>query len=327
MEIMEKEKKKSPVSDALHIAGIVFSAVFSFIALVHTFNGNVWLSAFITLVVVVLLYFLPERLAHFKSLRVRRQVGRAKEDKWQEKALLAMYAAVALPLFVLLNHFVNVEFYSKNRIKLEGIESWNEVRRMEGAYQSALSQMLDVMEVKAKSAFSQYMSGTGPSRQAALDSLNVILGTSASVMSEADFETAVETKKNASRLSYSLDKFKTDRKFDTKVKEAEAAIKNWDILKVGYHLNESDVVFEEFLKEAKIKMPGFDYARTSGAGREIGKPMQSLLKGSLMAILISLIVAVLVNLFLLAPYISAKRVTGGLGPSGDDRDVPGGIEL
>ncbi len=302
---------------------MVFTATFSFAALVHTFNGDVWMSAFITLLIVVLLYILPLRLAYFKSKKVRKQVGRAHEDKWQEKAILGVYAIMAVPLFILVCHFINVEFHSKNRFKHDGLEGWNEVRRLETDYAGAISQKINILDANARSAYSQYQSASGATRKSALNTLNGFLGTSATEMSGDDFNNALSTKKNALQASHSLETFKAQKQVDAKVQEAEAAIKNWNLMKVGYYFDESDKVFNAMLSETKAKLPGFDYKRESSPDKALNSPLGSLMNGGTKVMVLSLLIAVLTNLCVLAPYLSADRARVGLigtdtfeGPSG-----------
>jgi hypothetical protein len=325
---MKSEKSSSMLPDIFSIVGILFSAVFCFIALVHTLNGDLWVSAFVSLVLIIVLYKLPERLMYFKSRKIRRQINRSDEDRWQEKALLGIYVVVAIPIFVLTTHFVFVEFANKNRIKQEGLGKWLEISKMENAYQREVSKKINVMETNADALYSTYSGGAGESRKNALDSLKSLLSLPAgtSSLSSADFDQAKKTKKTSTSSAFSLSAFKESNQYDKKLKEADAAIKNWNFMKVGYYYKEADKLSADLLSAAKSKMPSFEYATTSGTNVYINSPMESLKQGGILVLIISLIVSILVNLCVLANYLSADRAElrlQGVNPT----DAPGGIRI
>jgi hypothetical protein len=323
---MKSEKSSSMLPDIFSIVGILFSAVFCFISLVHTLNGDLWVSAFVSLVLIIVLYKLPERLAFFKSRKVKRQIHRTGEDRWQEKVLLGIYALVAIPVFVLTLHFIFVEFANKNRIKQEGLDKWLEISKMEEAYNAAVSQEILVMETNAKASFSIYAGASGASKTAALDSLNTLLNTTASTMTQADFDNALTTRKNTTTASYSLDAFKTSNQFDKKMEEGQKAIKNWNFMKVGYYFKEGDKLFSDLYAEAQKNMPTFSYTAATASTLKLNDPIASVKDGGMVVLLIGLIVAILVNLCILAPYIAADR---WLPPLDDvnSSDGPQGIQL
>ena len=64
-------EKKSFLPDVFSIIGNLFTAVVVFIGLIYTLNGNIWLSGFICLVLMILNYVFPERLAFFKSRKIK----------------------------------------------------------------------------------------------------------------------------------------------------------------------------------------------------------------------------------------------------------------
>ena len=323
---MKTEKSRSILPDVFSILGILFSAVFCFIALVHTLNGDLWVSAFVSLVLIIVLYKLPERLAFFKSRKVKRQIHRSGEDRWQEKVLLGIYALIAIPVFVITLHFIFVEFANKNRIKQEGLDKWLEIAKMEEAYNAAVSQEVLVMETNAKAAFSTYAGASGVSKTNALNSLNKYLNTTASSMTQADFDSALSTRKYTTLASYDLEAFKNSNQFDKKMEEGEQAIKNWNFMKVGYYFKEGDKLFADLYAEAQKNMPAFSYTAAAASTIKLNDPIASVKEGGVVVLMIALIVALLMNLCILAPYLAADRSELRLQGT-ETSDAPEGIRL
>ena len=54
-------EKKSILPDLFSLIGNLFSAVLAFIGLIYVTNGNLWLSGFICLALMIVNYVLPER--------------------------------------------------------------------------------------------------------------------------------------------------------------------------------------------------------------------------------------------------------------------------
>jgi len=323
---MKTEKSGSILPDIFSVVGILFSAIFCFVALVHTLNGDLWVSAFVSLVLIIVLYKLPERLAFFKSRKVKRQIHRSGEERWQERMLLGIYAVVAIPVFILTLHFIYVEFANKNRIKQEGLNKWLEITKMEDAYNAAVSQELNVMEANAKAAYSTYSAASGASKMAALDSLNRLLNTSAISMTQTDFDNALTTRKNITMASYSLDAFKTSNKYESKIEDGMRAIKNWNLMKVGYYFKEGDKLFSDLQADAVKNMPAFSYAAGTTSTLKLNDPVSSLKNGGMLVLLIGFILSVLVNLCVLAPYLAADRSELKL-QGAEASEAPAGIRI
>ena len=63
-------EKKSMLPDIFSLIGNLFTAVIVFVGLIYILNGNLWLSGFICLALMIINYVLPERLSFFKSRKI-----------------------------------------------------------------------------------------------------------------------------------------------------------------------------------------------------------------------------------------------------------------
>jgi len=320
-------EKKSFLPDVFSIIGNLFSAVIVFIGLIYTLNGNIWLSGFICLVLMILNYVFPERMAYFKSRKTKIP------QNWQEYTLLVFFIMMTLGIFLIGTHFINIDIFNKDNVKKSGEDKILRIDQLKTDYSNEIDHKKSVVETKANIFFADYISALSINddirAKKNIDSLNSLLSTPGKVgFNNIDLNNAISSKKQMIEASLNLDQFQNDNNFSIRIQEAKDVIENWRFLKLNYSYKDLDSVYNALYKEAKSKIPEFEPTVTEVNEFNLADPFISLKDGDKKAILLSVLILFILNLCILAPYISSKRYERGL-TSGSSKKYqgPSGIEL
>ena len=91
--------------------GIVFTLIASFLGLMYTLKGDVLISSLVSLVIIVIEYFLIEKFIQSKSEITKNKFSVLSIVLW------SVYALLAIPISIFLLHALNVEINAKSEIK------------------------------------------------------------------------------------------------------------------------------------------------------------------------------------------------------------------
>ena len=320
-------EKKSFLPDVFSIIGNLFTAVVVFIGLIYTLNGNIWLSGFICLVLMILNYVFPERLAFFKSRKIKNP------QNWQEYTILFFYVLIALGVFLIGTHFINIDIFNKDNVKKSGEDKILRIEQLKTDYTNEIDHKKSILDTKANNFYQDYVSAQLISdsfkMHKNIDSLNALLSTPGKTSyNSVDLINAITSKKQIIEASLNLDQFQTDNNFTNRIQESKDVIENWKFLKLNYSYKELDSLNTILYNEAKTKIPEFEPSATEVNEFNLSNPIKSLTNGNSSAVLLSALILIVLNLCILAPYINTKRYQSGLS-SGSSKKYqgPSGIEL
>ena len=310
-------EKKSMLPDIFSLIGNLFTAVIVFVGLIYILNGNLWLSGFICLALMIINYVLPERLSFFKSRKTKRP------ERWQEITILVFYTMIAVSVFVVASHFINIDLFKKDAIKNNGEEKLQMIEQLKTDYTDAIEHKKNQLNTSASQLFSDYQL-----EATKIDSLNKLLSTPGKTSySQADLDAAISSKKNIMGVSLDLDTLLRNNNFEDRMAKAKDVFENWRFLKLNYSFNDVDAMYNQYLTAAKTIMPDFNHNISIAENINLTDPINTLSNGGAILLLLSIGIMGILNLCILAPYISAKRYESGLQPVAKTYGGPKGIEL
>jgi hypothetical protein len=143
--------------------GLLFTLVSSFLGAMYMFNGNIAISAFISFVFVVAMFYLVTFFIKEKANRKR------KGYPPMFYYLFVVYGLLAVVLSFFMLHFCNVEFFEKKEAQEISLKKLNGIELIHAEYKNQVTQFtqnlesdivakLNDIEVKKKKSDNSYMS-------------------------------------------------------------------------------------------------------------------------------------------------------------------------
>jgi hypothetical protein len=121
----------------LQCIGLFFTLISSFIGMLYISKGNLILSLFVSIVLLVLVYFLIDQLIKKKSEIRKNRVSPLSIVLW------TLYALLSLPLTILLLHSFNVEINAKEEVQALGKQKADALNGMILHYNNEVDQYIN----------------------------------------------------------------------------------------------------------------------------------------------------------------------------------------
>ena len=137
--------------------GIIFTLIASFLGLMYTFKGDIMVSSLLSLVIIVIEYFLIEKFIQSKSEITKNRLSTLSIILW------SIYILLAIPISFFLLHALNVEINAKKEIQKVANQKIADLDNMVAAYQSAVDKNITTLSIDLKNKLTLYNVKNKPS--------------------------------------------------------------------------------------------------------------------------------------------------------------------
>lgn len=137
--------------------GIIFTLIASFLGNLYFLNGDVIISAFLSSIIVVVLYFLQETFIKKKSIISKNKLSTTSIVLW------TLYLLLSIPITFALIHALNVELNEKKNIQQIGAIKQDELNNMLNDYTKKYDSYLSTFKDKAQTKLYYYQDGRNDS--------------------------------------------------------------------------------------------------------------------------------------------------------------------
>jgi hypothetical protein len=332
---MAEENTPGIVPKVFNLIGLAFCAIFTFMGLIYYLRGNIPVTGFISVLVLIALMLLSTYLVIFKTKK------RDYKTLVPEYITGGAYGLLALCIFPFMFHFIDVEFNRKNELKKAGIDKLNELRDLKDAYISAKDEKINTFSVDVEATLGNYFLASGPDRVKYKNSLNEMLGAGTvnsfsryefspdsayKNMLKTEVESAKQAKVRTIEGQYRLGKVELE--CDDYYKRALPVFRNWRFMEVSYYYYDIDNMYAKVFAEAKRKMPDFDHAASiTGSDMEIDNVFKSVAKAPLPSLILVFLLVGVLHLCILAPYFSVKRPAEFIKKHEGPYDKTGAVDI
>ncbi len=301
------------IFEAFRGIGLLFCAIFTFVGMLYIVD-QLWIAAFITILVLVAFLILSAALSHFKT---RETTFR---NLMPEYLVGGGYLLGLILLFPFHFHFIHLELGHKSEIAERGINYINEGEGILQVYQDSIDNKNFRQIMRINTLRDQYMSDRSEQPTIQKELLDE-LGSSFEdlVTPHKDFSDPIEKEKFKFSIDqarddviqtqsqvYALDQADTSI-FKHQCNDSRAVFENWNFLKVGPELGRFRLEFEGFLKYVQSKMPDFIYDLKDADDVGLGDIGRSFGNGSSLNLLLIGLLTLLVHFCVLSPYLFGKR--------------------
>lgn len=313
---MEETNKTGTVPRIFYFIGLAFCTIFTFIGLIYVLHGNIPLSAFLSLLVLTALAILSSYLTYFKTKKGK------KTNFLPEYILGGAYFLVFLISFPFIFHFIEVDFSRKDELIRAGTDRVNMITQLKAEYEMAIDQKVNSFSDSVKTYLSTYLlvSGKAATRNILISLLGVNTvnfsdyeqrhNNSAAIEKlKADIEVAKESKITFIRAKYDLGNVNTEsQEYCDKVLPV---FESWRFLKVSYYYYDIGNMHQKVCNAAVNKMPDFLCTQMVPPDTDLENALKSVFNASILKIGLFFLVALLINLCILAPYLASHRPDNG----------------
>jgi hypothetical protein len=133
--------------------GIVFTLIASFLGLMYTLKGDVLISSLVSLVIIVIEYFLIEKFIKSKSEITKNKFSTLSIVLW------SVYIILAIPISIFLLHALNVEINAKSEIQKVANAKINDLTNMSTAYRTTVDKNVTTLSILLDTKLTQYAYG------------------------------------------------------------------------------------------------------------------------------------------------------------------------
>ena len=313
-------EKRNSLTDALSWLGSVGLAYAVFMGMMYA-SGSVWIAAVVGLVAFLLTTAL--RL-YLLTLKKRKE---SYKNKTPERILLGVFAVIIVASFVLILHYIYIEYDRKTYIKDVAQERLDHVSDMVESAIIYAEYKVDSFEIAVDKRMESYLNNNYQN-QAKWNSL-------VEMFSDGD----ARIKPNLENRGYRYDKdlrARVERQFRLRVAEAKAAeaefkrdyyninylrsenrtyIKNtrpvftdWNFMSIQYTYDNISDHYSDLYQTARSKMPDFSYPSLPFHGLRLDDPFYALKRGKTDSILFALLAAGVLSFLILSDYLFYRRV-------------------
>ncbi len=327
------QQKNSPIVTGFHFLGLITSGILTFMGTNYMFYGNIWIASFIALFSLIICYIIIDRLCFFKKQQQR------DIDYTPEIVLGIVFTTIAIILMVIHHHYIDTDFNRKDEIKNAGLDKIKNLENLKLAYDQAVNAKVSEMKTNVASNYTQLKTADRRSRIEYVTKLKELLGKAvdevklldAPAEAETDITNAIKKKEKTINQIYEQDNL--HKEYEEYTKKAQSVFENWSRTKLAYYFYDIDKMYANMHKEYKNKMKEFGYKDKIETKNTINitNPVESFTGASIIKILITFIVASLINLCIFIPYLSITRPDASNGlirkKGGNNRNIQGNITI
>jgi len=282
--------------------GIIFTLFASFLGLMYALKGDVIISTIVSLVIIVIEYFLIEKFIQSKSEITKNKFSTLSIILW------SIYVLLSIPTSVFLLHALNVEINAKKEIQKSANNKLADLDTMIQLYESAVDRNLTTLSIQLSNKLTRY------SQKRSTELENELLAAPFK-MSISELQSVSETNvaivsrnllnAKATKLMAIVDTIKVSNK--NFIARYGGVFDNWARLQVNYALYELDYILKKnnsilsthFSQNCPYPTGTFFYKQSSEE-TNISRPIILFLKYKPYYLLIAL---ALFHLLILFPYI------------------------
>jgi hypothetical protein len=305
--------------------GIVFTLIASFLGLMYSLKGDILISGLVSLVIIVIEYFLIEKFIRSKSEITKNKFSALSIILW------SIYVLLAIPISVFLLHTLNVEINAKKEIQMSGNKKLTDLNKMVQEYKSTVDKNLTTLSIELSNKLTLY------SKKGNKDLENELMA--------APFKMSLEELQGVNSANVSIKvRSLLNAKATKLIAIADTISKSntnftaryggvfdgWARLQINYAFYELDNLLKKnkdsfanhFAQYSPYPTEKFTYEYSSEI-TNIAQPLALFMRHKPYYLLIAL---VLFHLLILFPYV-IEPVAGVYIPPGNKPRVGGGIEL
>ncbi|QDK77734.1 hypothetical protein EXU85_03635 [Spirosoma sp. KCTC 42546] len=301
---------ESILGNILHGVGLIFCLLLLLFGLLYTFNGEIIISAFLTILAGAILIAITRVLVRLKSRKD------AYKPLAPEYALMGIYLLVFLILFPLSYHVLAIDLIRKTEIKKVCLDKLKLLDVLKDEYSKQITDKQNSLGTNAHILFNKYKQSGGKDTKSMIELNNLLGSTPGSepfdVKTGDGLDKAIEVAQDGIKQKYNLkEKGGKDPEKDLNDFKAKAqdVFTDWQIREVGYYYQNIDRVFENYktAAQAPAKMP--DFVPTIAPTNEIDlqNSTKMLRNGSETSWVFSLLGLLLIHWCILAPYFLTTR--------------------
>jgi hypothetical protein len=142
--------------------GIVFTLIASFLGLMYTLKGDVLISSLVSLVIIVIEYFLIEKFIQSKSEITKNKFSTLSIVLW------SVYTILAIPISVFLLHALNVEINAKSEIKNVANNKIQDLTNMSKSYRKNVDKNVSTLSLDLDNTIRLYSRNSSSSLESKL---------------------------------------------------------------------------------------------------------------------------------------------------------------
>jgi hypothetical protein len=303
----ESQRGKSLFSQILHIVGLCGLTLFTALGLLYFLKGNIYLALIIAMVPLFGLYFIVNILVSKNIYRntyvFSRDFNQSGSDVY-EILLLSAFSIISVFSFFMLSHALSMEFSSKEKIVLSGKEKIMQLDSLFVKYNADAISHINTIKTDIDNRIKKIV------KSKSLNDIN-------------DFESIYGKGKvnyqNGSGVESfkEIEKKKLEDKYNIQTEEkewqgykatAESTFSSWNRLNLSLVFFELDHKYKRFHSSMIDKMNDFVYpASMKKNAIALDNPISSLAQNGMIGNLINILIFILLNYFILVPYLSTRK--------------------
>lgn len=303
--------------------GIIFTLIASFLGCLYFLNGDIMISAFITSIIVVVLYFLQETFIKKKATISKNKLSSTSIILW------TLYLLLSIPITFSLIHALNVELNEKKNIQQIAAAKQEDLTRMVDKFNAEYNTYLSRYELQAKVKLQNYKSSHDPKLRDTLQTPPYEAAPSFFELQEASVDTQARYMKKA--LFNKLDRFELGIKDTINAYKYKTVFSNWSRVQLSLASTELDRLLSQNHKNmvdtlAQVthgNAPAFQYNYNKET-ISINQPKELWIKNKPYGLLI---IVFLFHILILLPYIIEPVAGRYITPKKGNNTAGGGIQL
>jgi len=306
---MPEDYKTGPVPSLFFILGLIVNTALIILGLLYALHGNPFLSVFLAAALLIIQWLLVRRLVYFKTKKVKMQRQQNQTDRLPEILLNTLFLLTVIVSFPVIFHFIDVDFYRKDSIKKTGLAKLADIRNLRNSYDTAILLNINGARGAVETEMTNYFGAYGSQKLVFMRHLEAIYPHAIDFrrhdnVIESQIRDLIRQDSITRKSKLTLeDKYPV---YDAYIDKATGVFDNWDRMQVGYYYSDADTMYLKLFTLAKAKMSSFTFSHTSSPVN-MDDIFQSLGNASILEILAVMLVIIIVNLCVLAPYIAAPR--------------------
>lgn len=303
----ESQQGRSQFSQILHIVGLCGLTLFTALGLLYFLKGNIYLALIIAMVPLFGMYFIINILVSKNIYRntyvFSRDFNQSGSDVY-EMILLSAYTLIAVFTFFMLSHALSIEFSSKEKIVLSGKEKIVQLDSLFVKYNADAISHINTIKTDIDNRVRKIIKSKNLND---INDFESIYG-----KGKFDYKDGSGAK---SLIESEQKKLKDKYNIETEEKEwqgykatAESTFSSWNRLNLSLVFFELDHKYKRFHSGMIDKMKDFVYpASMKKNDIALDNPISSLAQNGIVVNLINILIFLLVNYFILVPYLSTRK--------------------
>jgi len=317
----QEDSAKSPgvVLWIFHFIGILGLFVFTAGGLFYMFNGNLIVAGLGALLSAAVSWLLAYQAFQQKVKPIVGNAATRAKLKQASKIIIAFYAILALSLYVLNFHAIELESSQKDAIKTQALDKLTQLKNMQKSYKSSIRSKVSSFKTSLATSLNNMMVANDADKEGYANQIDSLLGKGMidfkDYLRNPEDEKAQQELKKAIETAKLMEEKKLSNKYtlkgqDNYLKEYyvtfENVFENWNRQSLSFYYNDIDVRYDAYLKAAKSKMPDFEYQDLKSQDINISSPLYSIKNAGLGSFMINTVVIILTHALVLIIYILAK---------------------